>query len=437
MFIRCKVESRMTSRVASGLLSGILFCLPAGLKAQSLLDERMADPTFRLVRSQTVETSLSVGRTQVPLKGQIQLIIRGTKRGLEQGSVEVEELTFAAFDVNQRLLTNRSPRNKANSVVSFRMQGRGIKFRYDANNRSIGGSVPGLVHYAQLTEIFPPRMAQGEDDFDLTSQQATMNLNLRLDRGLSGDQSTQVEEVPGSVSMNLRVAKMRDQNINEFNMSVTSKIAVQKYWLVANVEIVRRLCVQPVRIRSSAGEASPTGAGLEFGLPAANHEWRKGDVIFEVRPFKEVISASLKVLSESEAGALLSTVNDDDCIEVFFVEKLDPESLWGGGATFGTGYATAQIITSDGMVPAGIDLHHLAHELGHVMNLKHPGHATATSPEGSTGTIMCPSGWLHDNPDANSTDNRNNIGNPLFRLSITTRGAVTDCRNNADCGPCY
>jgi len=38
--------------------------------------------------------------------------------------------------------------------------------------------------------------------------------------------------------------------------------------------------------------------------------------------------------------------------------------------------------------------------------------------------------------DANSTDNRDNIGNPLFRLSITTRGSATDCQNSADCGPC-
>lgn len=424
--------------MASRILSTILFCLPATTTlAQTSRDTRIVDPTFRLVRSQKVDTTLAVGRTQLPLKGQIQLIIRGTKRGLEQGSVEVEEMTFAAFNVNQKLLTNREPRNKANSVVSFRMQGRGIKFRYDANARSIGGSVQGLVHYAQLTELFPPRMAQGNDDFDLTSQQATMNLNLKLESPLSGSQSTQVEVVPGSVSMSMRASGMREQNINDFNLATTARLELQKYWIVANFEIVRRLCVQPVRIRSSAGEATPTGAGLEFGLPGANHEWRKGDVIFEVRPFKEVINASLKVLSESEAGALLSTVTDDDCIEIFFVQSLSPESMWGGGATFGTGHATAQIITSDGMVPAGIDLHHLAHELGHVMNLKHPGQGTATSPEGSTGTIMCPSGWLHDNPDANSTDNRNHVGNPLFQLSITTRGSTTDCQNNADCGPCY
>ncbi|NDE17874.1 hypothetical protein EBZ80_23415, partial [bacterium] len=397
-------------------------------------DTVFADPAFRLVRSQTVDTKLAVGRTQAQLKGQLQLIIRGTKRGLEQGTVEVEELTFAAFDVNQRLLTNRVPRNKANSVVSFRMQGKGTKFRYDANTRSIGGSINGLVHYAQLTELFPPQMPRGNDDFDLKSQPATMNLNLKLDTPLTGDQSNRVEDIPASVSMTMRAAGMREQEINDFNLSVTGKFAVQKYWIVANFEIVRRLCLQPVRIRASAGEASPTGAGLEFGLPGATSEWRKGDVIFDVRPFKEIVSPTLKILSESEAGALLSTVNDDDCIEIFFVQSLEPESLWGGGATFGTGHATAQIITSDGMVPAGIDLRHLAHELGHVMNLKHPGYGTATSPEGSTGTIMCPSGWLHDNPDANSTDNRNNIGNPLFRLSITTRGSATDCQNSADCG---
>jgi hypothetical protein len=49
---------------------------------------------------------------------------------------------------------------------------------------------------------------------------------------------------------------------------------------------------------------------------------------------------------------------------------------------------------------------------------------------------MCPSGWENDNPPFNSTGNKDNVSNPLFRLLIQPRGPAPDCAADADCGAC-
>ncbi len=109
----------------------------------------------------------------------------------------------------------------------------------------------------------------------------------------------------------------------------------------------------------------------------------------------------------------------------------------GGGATFGSGTASSKIISSDGNARGGIDLTHLAHELGHVLGLRHPGAAaTASAVPASSGTLMCPSGYLNDNPKVNSQENKNLISNPLLTFAIKFISPGPDCINSADCGAC-
>ena len=118
----------------------------------------------------------------------------------------------------------------------------------------------------------------------------------------------------------------------------------------------------------------------------------------------------------------------------------------GGGATFSSGLASAKVISSDDnsegvCVPGGAACNrtHLAHELGHVMTLHHPGVGgiPAYMVNGSTGTLMCPSGFTADNPRRNSVFNENNVNNPLFQYLFLPLGPAPDCTNDGDCGPCF
>jgi hypothetical protein len=164
--------------------------------------------------------------------------------------------------------------------------------------------------------------------------------------------------------------------------------------------------------------------------------------MFNIREWKEVWDGSYWVTTASSSGsaeenALRAEVEDDDCIEIFFVNDFDPEDEHGGGATWGSGTATSQIISTDANARYGIDLTHLAHEVGHVLGLGHPGTAaTATKTPASTGTLMCPSGFKNDNPQINSEDNADAVQNPLLVFTIKMRSAGTDCDGSADCGAC-
>ncbi len=203
-------------------------------------------------------------------------------------------------------------------------------------------------------------------------------------------------------------------------------------------EVARNLCVQPVRLGRLVWtwpslSIQYTGDGLAFGLPGARTQWKKADVTFTVRDWKTVWCSDLYNFSTGEAADLLDEVNDADCVEVYFVKGDNAmHTNWGGGATFSSGSANTRIISSDGNVPPGIDLTHLAHELGHAVDLPHPTAANASS----TNTLMCPSGFMNDNPKRNSQENKNNLSNPLLTFSIKPVSAGPDCTNSASCGAC-
>jgi len=229
---------------------------------------------------------------------------------------------------------------------------------------------------------------------------------------------------------------------------------IHRFWPpVILREQKRSLCIQPVRVRHRTcahpmvfgficfrWDYTYSGAGLAFGQPGANSQWRKVDVVFDWQPWKTIIdnAGKYREVTEAEMGDFKNEVaDDDDCIEVFFAPRFNPSSTYGGGACWGSGTAGAQIVSSDEQVACGVDQTHLAHELGHALGLMHPGTGHATYADGSTGTLLCGSGWERDNPRRNSVDNGANIVNPLL---INTWGIWNffgpECTNSADCGSC-
>jgi len=216
----------------------------------------------------------------------------------------------------------------------------------------------------------------------------------------------------------------------------------------------RGLCVQPVRVRHRKCDHTPlfgflcfsytysySGAGLDFGRPGADRQWDKVDITFDWQPWKTIIDNTGKYeeVTRAEMEDFKNEVADDpECIEVFFAPKFDPSSTFGGGACWDSGTANAQIISSDEQVPCGVDRTHLAHELGHALGLLHPGDGHPVYADGSTGSLMCGSGWKRDNPRRNSKDNGENSVNPLLSNYLDTFNFFSrpECTDNGDCGTC-
>jgi len=209
------------------------------------------------------------------------------------------------------------------------------------------------------------------------------------------------------------------------------------------------LCIQPVFIGSGAGDPQATGEAFEELMSNSKEIWGKCCIFFWVRDPVYVNNYSYKVISPSdgadpgispdEAQDLMDEYDDPDCIEVFMAERWGSGGWDGGGATWSSGQAAAQIVTVDEQldVPCSgarscrscgsLNRNHLAHELGHVLNLLHPGDSRSGMETGTAGSVLEPSGWCADNPASQSEDNCNNASNPLIYLSTHFGTCEYDC----------
>ncbi len=217
-----------------------------------------------------------------------------------------------------------------------------------------------------------------------------------------------------------------------------TQIVVQNVSIVGTVIIAfaffKTLPIQPVFIRSGPTDASPTGWSFDTLMQAAKCMWRKCCIFFNVLPPVYVNKANYKVLdTATEIDNLRNEVTQSNAIEVFVADSMNQYfyANWGGGATFGSGTANAQIVTCDaqlrvpdpnnpGAYLGAININHLAHELGHVMGLQHPGVPTypPMTGTGTANTVMEPSGFYKDNPHAQSGNNCTHLGNPLFSYTL-------------------
>jgi hypothetical protein len=190
-----------------------------------------------------------------------------------------------------------------------------------------------------------------------------------------------------------------------------------------SLSVFRTLLLQPVFIRNNDQDPSPTGVSFNTLLLNANLIWQKCCIQFHALPPIFVNNSSYRVIQiptnpdgtddDTELHNLLNEVNVDDAIEIFVVERFDPVAKKGGGATWSSGTANAKIITGDNQLP--VNQNHLGHELGHVLNLDHPGISNPPLIPGCSNTIMEPSGFFADNPDEQCNDNCVNKSNPLTR----------------------
>jgi hypothetical protein len=407
-------------------------------------------PGSAAVVNQPIEASLTVDGLSYTLKGQFSAELDFTVEDLKQGLLRANHVNLALFGVDQYALTGIKPSGKRSSALGIvRAPDAKVVLKYDDASQTVQGSVPVKLDFPQLDQLFKPQGPKDEkeaDYFTTRRQDGKLSIKIALERPLSSTLVNKSDKIYGKVSIDLLTSPMYDPigflpKVKPYRIVVATPLAPFEVIILKYFEIAKSLCLQPVGIRSSAADPNPTGAGLAFGMPGANTQWNKADVVFAVRDWMYVTNSAWKIAStlangtSAEETAIKGSVNADDCIEIFFVENFDPESAHGGGATWGSGTAAAKIISSDGNATFGVDLTHLAHELGHVLNMGHPGNPGSLF-NASTGTLMCPSGWHNDNPKINSVDNANNVSNPLLRLVIKFKSPGPDCNGSATCGLC-
>jgi hypothetical protein len=386
---------------------------------------------------------LAVGDARERVTGRISLYIIASPKGMEQGYVTVRGFNILFTGVSQKLLAPAASAKEPLGMLGFAVTaGKPQQLKYDPRTGRVAGDLRMFADASFLAAYARPA-GDGKGDLFLTPKiPITATIDLTLEKPVSL-QNIEPQQVPARLDVKLESGEFTYEKLKvpPLRLRLLERIPIR--WEIYPIfwfEVAQRLCVQPVRILRFSWSSWPphftvqiSGAGLAFGEPGARTQWAKADVVFNIRDWKTIFSNDYWVVDSGDANGLRAMVEDDDCIEVFFPYDLDPSSMWGGGATWGLGTASAQIISSDGNARGGVDFTHLAHELGHVLGLPHP---IASVVGASTGTLMCPSGYLRDNPQINSQENKDSLSNPLLTFAIKRVGPGPDCLDSADCGSC-
>jgi hypothetical protein len=397
-----------------------------------------------LIMDTAVLGRVGVGKSSQSIEGRFSVEAEATAEEMEKGIINIVRANLILYQFDQSSL-NGDQKNPVGPISFFlNPSGRGNRFKYDSGRGTLSASLPGQTHYKTIDAILGFDQDQKDElphDFVSATQESNLEVEIALGDKLPGSNDDQTK-LEGKVTATVVAQALDRAKLPEISIEVyfpTPPIIIviwYPYW-----EVVRTLPIQPIAIRSSAGDANPSGDSYNPLILNVRDLWRKAGILFEERAFQTVTSASLKTFSSGEEASMLALHDSVDAVEIFYAAAFSPVSLNGGGACYSGGTEEAKIITSDGN-DNGVDLTHLAHELGHALTLAHPGtgYPTASRPyrrDGNTGTLMCPSGYLRDNPARQSDENAANANNPLLRLAVTFRSAATtDCVGDASCGSC-
>lgn len=309
--------------------------------------------------------------------------------------------------------------------------------KYSSEKTRLTSTFPMTLHYSLIDKIkgFRTSKVKEPHDFSPFTETGKGKLSGRFQRPLKLRKQESV-----------RLDSEFRFDLNDPVLGVITVIMVDISW-VFTVEptawVYRDLCIQPVFIRSGPADPSPTGENFLALMNNSRDIWIKCCRTFTVRDPIYVNDTSYKILDPSstdgdnspdEAEALMDEVDPhgtNDCIEVFVASRWDGVEWDGGGATWSSGTAAAKIVTVDQQldVPCAgtgscascgaLNQNHLAHELGHVLNLCHPANCPDPArPRGTATTIMEPSGWCADNPDSQSRHNCVSASNPLVEYVL-------------------
>ncbi len=323
---------------------------------------------------------------------------------------------------------------------------------YDARLRG-GSFAPRMVlHYALIDQLqgFQTLGTQGEDDAFLPFTEGMAGkLTLRLPEGLQlRDKGSSTAEMELAFDLSSSVLGLVKR------VAVSLRFSLEWTRLVSPTLVLK---VQPVFIGSGPLDPARTGTAWDTLMSYARVLWaRCGSVrciTFSVNPPLYLNKPAYKVLETlDEASALLGEVEVVDAVEVFVVSRMDYVCRTGGGSCYSAGTASAKIVTCDQQLAVPnpcpcpdycpstcppcppcqtgrVNLYHLAHELGHALNLAHPSGPSGSLAASTPRSIMEPSGFCCDNPAVQSAKNCRNFSNPLLHWGYAVCSGSPDIRD--------
>jgi hypothetical protein len=363
------------------------------------------------------------GAQESELNGQLLFLVKKGKMGIE---LYLERLNLTGTSVGtEKGSTGLLSLGLEKRVMASYSKTDEAQVKFDTN-----------LHYPLIdrTEGYRHLGAKEQDNFIPFVAKAHGKMALkfepRLEAVLSEDVMVEKEKekrIQINLSLNLKIDKYYIKSITAVNIVVTGI-------LILAFAFFNQLNIQPVFVRSGPTDTSPTGWSFDTMMQSAKCLWRKCCVFFNVRSPIFVDKAAYKILGGgwnfTDAIALMNEVNIKDAVEIFVASRFDPITD-GCGATFSSGTANAKIVTCDeqlkvpdpnnpGKYLGAINVNHLAHELGHVMSLLHPGEPVVPpfTAAGTAGTVMEGSGFYADNPHAQSANNCTHVASPLFRITL-------------------
>ncbi|NOX45310.1 MAG: hypothetical protein GXO72_06235, partial [Caldiserica bacterium] len=336
----------------------------------------------------------------------------------------------------------------ASGVLGLKLEGREEALSYDPKTGRATGEFILILHYELLDERrgFIKGHTEGEmDAFAPRTETMRGRLSMRFPHGL--------QPAPGGrataeiTSLEMRLSSPILGVIEAIRLSLWVRLDWNRS--LAPAAFLR---IQPVFIGRDSSDPNATGRAFPQLMKRAVELWERcGSVrcvkfavnrpIYLDRPAYRILE------SEAEAASLRGEVDVVDAVEVFVVERMEFACSWGGGACFSSGTAAAKVVTCDqqletpspcpGYCPATcptcppcregeVNYYHLAHELGHVLNLSHPHTHHGALVTGTPGSNMEPSGLCCDNPGVQSAHNCRSASNPLFYWGRST------CRGDPD-----
>jgi hypothetical protein len=327
--------------------------------------------------------------------------------------------------------------NGESGVIGLSLAASGFQLEYNPRTGEVGGEFETILHYELIDRVRGYREQECKGECDLFEPYT----------------ERMIGKLSGKFAEPLELAEKGEARFEgELTLELSSRVlgVVHRIYVVIVVIVdwtvfqpADVLRIQPVFIGSGASDPNVTGTAFNTLMNNAHNMWNRCGSVrcikFVVNEPIYINNSAYRVLdSSSEAANLRAEVSVANAVEVFVVERMSTSLAcsWGGGACFSSGTASAKIVSCDqqmavpcpcpsactGYCPCGaclcgaINPYHLAHELGHALNLAHPPGPSSGLAATTVNSIMEPSGFCCDNPNAQSAKNCRNASNPLLFL---------------------